>query len=106
MNGRRPATTADPNQVIELAARHRLPAIYPINSLVSADGLVFYGYSSAWFMTNAAMFVDRILKGRKPAELPVQQPTHYEMILNFRTAKALGLTVPESILVFANEVIK
>lgn len=98
--------TAEPQRVIDLAARHRLPAIYPVDSFVPAGGLVFYGYSNLWFMSNAAEFVDRILKGRKPAELPFEQPTRFELVVNQKTAKALGLKIPHTIMVRADRVIE
>ena len=96
----------DPKLVPDLAARHRLPTIYSIDSSVAHGGLVFYGFGSAALFANAAVFVDRILKGRKPAELPFEQPTRFEMVVNMKTAKALGLTIPQSLLISADEVIE
>ena len=91
---------------VELAARHRLPAIYTHDAYVSSGGLVVYGYKNSVMERNAAVFVDRILKGRKAAELPFEQPTQYEMIVNLKTAKSLGLTVPQTVLVRADRVIE
>ena len=96
----------DPKLVPDLAARHRLPVIYPLDAHIAHGGLVFYGFSSAWLFGNAAVFVDRILKGRKPAELPFEQPTTFEMVVNMKTAKALGLKIPQSVLVRADRVIE
>ena len=91
---------------IALAARHRLPAVYP-NSLFAVDGgLVSYGSDVLDQYRRAAGYVDRILKGAKPADLPVQAPTKYELVINLKTAKALGLTVPPSLLSTADEVIE
>jgi putative tryptophan/tyrosine transport system substrate-binding protein len=92
--------------IISLAARHRLPAIYPVSRWVSLGGLMSYGPETADQYRRAAGYVDRILKGEKPAVLPVQAPTKYELAINMKTAEALGLTVPPSILARADEVIE
>jgi putative tryptophan/tyrosine transport system substrate-binding protein len=92
--------------IISLAARHRLPAVYYDRYFVSAGGLISYGSDSVEQFRSAATYVDRILKGEKPADLPVQTATKYETVLNLKTAKALGLTVPSSLLVRADEVIE
>jgi putative ABC transport system substrate-binding protein len=92
--------------VIGLAARHRLPAIYPNSYWVSDGGLIAYGPNTVEPFHRAAEYVDRILRGEKPADLPVQAPTKYEMIINLKTARALGLTVPPTILARADEVIE
>ncbi|MGA8747564.1 MAG: ABC transporter substrate binding protein, partial [Pseudolabrys sp.] len=92
--------------VLELAARHKLPAVYFGRSFVAAGGLVSYGPDFADQYRRAAGYVDRILKGEKPADLPVQTPTKYELAINLKTAKALGLTVPPSLLATASEVIE
>jgi putative ABC transport system substrate-binding protein len=92
--------------IIALAARYRLPAVYPYRSLVVGGGLVSYGTDSADSYRQGARYVDRILRGEKPADLPVQQPVKHELVLNMKTAKALGLDVPASVLVRADEVIE
>jgi putative ABC transport system substrate-binding protein len=92
--------------VIALAARHRLPAVYPFRVFVTAGGLMAYGTEQADIFRQAASYVDRILRGDKPADLPVQAPTRFETSVNLGTAKALGLTVPPGLLVAADEVIE
>jgi putative ABC transport system substrate-binding protein len=92
--------------IIALAARYRLPAVYPYRSLVVGGGLVSYGTDSADSYRQGARYVDRILKGEKPADLPVQEPVKHELVLNMKTARALGLDVPASVLVRADEVIE
>jgi ABC-type uncharacterized transport system substrate-binding protein len=99
-------TNAHRHEVIELAARHRLPAIYDFRYFVAEGGLASYGHDPAEQYRQAAGYVDRILRGAKPAELPVQNPTNYELVINLKTAKALGLTIPESFLLSANAVIE
>ena len=92
--------------VIALAARHRLPAVYALKLFVAAGGLMSYGTDQNEMFRLAASYVDRILRGDKPADLPVQAPTKFETTVNLRTAKALGLTVPPGLLVAADEVIE
>jgi putative ABC transport system substrate-binding protein len=92
--------------IIALAAAHRLPAVYPWRVCVAEGGLISYGPDPAEQYRLAAGYVDRILKGEKPADLPVQAPTKFEIAVNVKTAKALGLTVPQSILLRADEVIE
>jgi putative tryptophan/tyrosine transport system substrate-binding protein len=92
--------------IIELAARHRLPTVYPLRVFVAAGGLISYGPDIVDEHRRAATYVDRILRGEKPADLPVQSPTKYQYVINLKTAKALGLTVPQSILLSADEVIE
>ena len=92
--------------IITLAARHKLPAVYAGRHLVSPGGLISYGPDYVDQFRQAAGYVDRILKGEKPADLPVQSATKYEMVVNLKTAKALGLTVPQSVLARADEVIE
>ena len=92
--------------IIALAAEYKLPAVYPFNVFVRDGGLMSYGTDQVDMYRLAASYVDRILRGNKPAELPVQAPTKFETILNLRTAKALGLTFPPGLLVAADEVIE
>jgi putative ABC transport system substrate-binding protein len=94
------------NLIITLAARHKLPAVYFDRSFVAAGGLISYGADYFDQYRRAAGYVDRILKGEKPAELPVQAPTKYELAINLKTAKALGLDVPATVLARADEVIE
>jgi putative tryptophan/tyrosine transport system substrate-binding protein len=95
-----------PNVVATLAAQHKLPAVYPFRYFINAGGLISYGPDEADQYRRAAGYVDRILKGEKPADLPVQVPTKYELVINLKTAKALGLDVPSSLLARADEVIE
>ena len=92
--------------IIELAARHRLPAVYAVRVFVVASGLMYYGTDFVELYRQAASYVDRILRGAKTVELPVQMPTRFETVLNLKTAKALGLTVPPGLLVAADQVIE
>jgi putative ABC transport system substrate-binding protein len=92
--------------IIGLASRHKLPAVYPFRYYAKDGGLITYGPDPRDSVRHAAAYVDRILKGEKPADMPVQAPTTYELVINLKTAKALGLTVPPSLLARADEVIE
>jgi putative tryptophan/tyrosine transport system substrate-binding protein len=93
-------------RIVELAARHRLPAMYFFQEFAKEGGLVSYGPSDLDLYRRSATYVDKILKGMKPAELPVEQPTKFDLVINLTTAKALGLTVPDKLLALADEVIE
>jgi len=99
-------TTTQREKIIDLAVKNRLPAIYFTAEWVQAGGLLAYGASFTDLFRRAATYVDRILKGAKPADLPVEQPTKFELVVNLKTAKALGLTIPASVLARAEEVLQ
>jgi putative tryptophan/tyrosine transport system substrate-binding protein len=99
-------TTTHRELIFSLAARHRLPAIYPFGFFARNGGLMSYGIDVIESFRLGATYVDRILKGEKPSDLPVQAPTKFELLINLKTAKALGLTVPQTLLVAADEVIE
>jgi len=103
-----PSTMLSDNRttIAQLALKQRLPAIFPEKEFVEADGLMAYGANLAGEFRRAANYVDKILKGTKPADLPVEQPTKFELVINLKTAKALGLTIPQSLLLQATEVIE
>lgn len=92
--------------IVEASRRLRLPDMYEASELVAAGGLVSYGPSTTELYRQAADYVDRIFKGAKPADLPVQQPTKFDLVLNFKAARAIGLTIPQSLLLRADEVIQ
>jgi putative tryptophan/tyrosine transport system substrate-binding protein len=99
-------TGAHRTRIIALATLHRLPAIYPFRLYASEGGLMSYGYDVTEQFRQAASYVNRILRGEKPADLPVQTPTRYEMVINLKTARAIGLDVPPNVLAIADEVIE
>ena len=101
-----PFTTLHRQRIIDFAAKRHLPAIYESRVFVDAGGLISYGIDLSDMQRRAAFYVDKILKGTKPADLPVEQPTKFELVINLRTAKALGLTIPPSLLSRADEVIE
>jgi putative ABC transport system substrate-binding protein len=92
--------------ITEFAAKHRIPAMYSFREYVDAGGLMSYGTSFPELLRRAAIYVDKILKGAKPADLPVEQPTTFELLINLRAAKPLGLTIPQSVLYRADKVIR
>jgi len=99
-------TTSHRAEITSLATRHRLPAVYPFRAFAELGGLLSYGNDRVDVFRRAASYADRILKGEKPADLPVQAPTKYELVINLKTAKALGLDVPPTLLALADEVIE
>ena len=101
-----PLTITKRTQIVDFSAKSRLPAIYGVKEFVDAGGLMSYGVHLADLYRRAATYVDKILKGAKPADLPVQQPTKFEFVINLKTAKALGLTIPPSVLHRADELIQ
>jgi putative ABC transport system substrate-binding protein len=92
--------------IVRLAAQHRLPAVYPFRYFAASCGLLSYGPNTIEPYRNAAGYVDRILKGEKPADLPVQAPTKYELVINIKTAKGLGITIPDNLLALADEAVE
>ncbi len=99
-------TNAHRDAIVALAARYRLPAVYPFRFFATAGGLMSYGVDRSDPFRRASVYIDRILKGAKPGDLPVQRPTNFELVINLKTAKALGITVSQTLLVAANEVIE
>jgi ABC-type uncharacterized transport system substrate-binding protein len=93
-------------RLVDLAAKHRLPAVYSVRDFVDDEGLMSYGPLWADLYRRAATHVDKILKGTKPSDLPVEQPTKFELVMNLKTAKALGLTIPPPVLQRADQIIE
>jgi putative ABC transport system substrate-binding protein len=98
--------SSNQNRILLLAAKHRLPAIYPRKDFVESGGLMSHGADQAQPYQRVAVIVDKILKGTKPADIPVEQPTKFELIINLKAAKQIGLTIPPNVLARANRVIK
>jgi putative ABC transport system substrate-binding protein len=101
-----PLTNRSMRQIVDLAAQSRLPAIDPLKAYVEVGGFMAYGWSIPDLYRRAATYVDKILKGAQPADLPVERPMTFELVINLRTAKALGLTIPQSLLLRADQVIE
>jgi len=101
-----PITLTHQTQIVELAAKNRLRAMYPYGEFTESGGLMAYSTNRTDLYRRSATFVDKILKGAKPADLPVEQPTKFELVINLKTAKALGLTIPQSLLLRADQVIQ
>jgi putative ABC transport system substrate-binding protein len=101
-----PTLFVNRKQVVELMARHRLPAMYPLADYVNAGGLISYGINNLDLFRRAATYVDKILKGARPADLPIEEPTKFELVINLKTAKALSLTIPQSLRLRADQVIE
>jgi len=101
-----PLTLTNPTRITQFVAEQRLPSLYGVREFVDAGGLISYGASLADLCRRAVYYVDKILKGARPADLPVQQPTNFEMLINLKTAKALGLTIPPTLLARADEIIE
>ena len=99
-------TVAHHRLIVALAAQHRLPAVYPYRYFVAQGGLVSYSFDTVDHWRQVTTYVDRILRGAKPADLPVQAPTKFELVINLKTAKALGITAPPTLLARADEVIE
>jgi putative tryptophan/tyrosine transport system substrate-binding protein len=101
-----PMFYAEYRRLVDLANKHRLPTIWALKEAVNAGGLMSYGTNIPDLLRLAATFVDKILKGARPADIPVEQPTRFELLINLRTAKALGLTIPPALLARADELIQ
>jgi putative ABC transport system substrate-binding protein len=101
-----PGTTLNSKRIVELAIEHRLPGIYPTRQFAEEGGLMAYGPLIGELYRRAATYVDKILKGRKPADLPVEQPTKFELVINLKAAKQIGLTIPLNVLARAQKVIQ
>ena len=94
------------DQIVAFAAAKRLPAMYPYREYVDAGGLMSYAPSNIELFRGAATYVDKILKGEKPGELPIQEPTKFDLVINLKTARAIGIDVPQTLIARANEVIE
>ena len=101
-----PLVTLNSRRIVELALKYRLPGMYPTKQFAEEGGLMAYGPLMADLYRRAATYVDKILKGAKPGELPVEQPTKFELVINLKTAKQIGLTIPPSTLARADKVIR
>jgi len=101
-----PMFASERRHLVDLAAKNRLPAVFSFRGYVDAGGLMSYGPNTADLFRRAATYVDKILKGAKPADLPVEQPTKFDLVINLKTAKALGLTIPPSVLARADHVVE
>ena len=101
-----PTLFSNRKQIVELAGKNRLPAMYPLADYVNAGGLMSYGVNNLDLFRSAATYVDKLLKGAKPADLPVEQPTKFEFVINLKAAKQIGLTIPPNVLVRADKVIR
>ena len=101
-----PLTTSQRLRIVEFAAEEKLPAMYEVSQFVDAGGLMSYGPNTDKVVSRAAIYVDKILKGAKPGDLPIEQPERFELVINLKTAKALGITIPQSILLQADRVIQ
>jgi putative ABC transport system substrate-binding protein len=101
-----PLTTNRRQQIVDLAVKNRLPGMYPFGDFTDAGGLIYYGPSRNDLWKRAAVYVDKILKGTKPADLPVEQPIKFEFVINLKTAKQIGLTIPPNVLARADRVIR
>jgi putative ABC transport system substrate-binding protein len=101
-----PVISTNQQRIVPFAAKNRLPALYPYSEFIEAGGLMFYGVSFSDLFRRAAVYVDKILKGAKPADLPVEQPTKFEFVINLITAKQIGVTIPTNVLARADRVIR
>jgi putative ABC transport system substrate-binding protein len=101
-----PVTLMNQTQIVELAAKNRLPAMYPWPEFTESGGLMAYSTNRTEMYRRSAAFVDKILKGAKPGDLPIEQPTKFDLVINLKTARALGLTIPPSLLQRADQVIE
>jgi putative ABC transport system substrate-binding protein len=101
-----PLFASQRKQIADLATKNRLPAIYPFTEFVEAGGLMSYGVNITDLFRRTATYVDKILKGRKPADLPVEQPTKFELVINLKAAKQIGLTIPPNVLARADKVVR